>query len=311
MERERQREYKGPTYADKMSEAYREVEERLNKLTVDAINAGSASGEQRGAEGRGSDEEEEQEEEEDDFVVAPELPRIELVNLKMMEADELLHFVWGQEHVAHAILDVKRWAALPENSGNMPQVVAKWVQMTSAKSAKEAKLTCDLLGVLVDECVVDSSVIARAVADEELQDILRAENVVLLKHLNNLLAGLDLAPIAAVDRAAGAEGEGGGDGEDGGAGGDDDDEEALLAELAAMRGSGGNAPASDAWESGASGGPDETLRSTGHVDAGGMYGGGCEGEGAGGSEYSGGVSSKEPSSTEPSSSSGKPDDDKA
>ena len=38
-----------------------------------------------------------------------EVPRIEMVNLKMMDAEEILRFVWGQEFVALAMVDVKRW----------------------------------------------------------------------------------------------------------------------------------------------------------------------------------------------------------
>ena len=240
MERERQREYTGPTYADKMSEAYEVMEERFHKLTTEAVKAGKKVGKDKGG---GRKEEQDGESGEDSMqediepALIIERPRIELVNLEMMDAEELLRFVWGQQKTSHAIYDVKRWAALPDNKYNLPQVVDKWVQLTIEKGELEAQKTCELIDILVVDGLVDSKAVAAAVANRKLQDILRAENVVLLKHLNRLLSRLQL-PL--IPRASGGEGEDG-HGEEWAEHGDggEDDEMALLAELAARRGSGG------------------------------------------------------------------------
>ena len=242
MERERQREYKGPTYADRMSEAYREVEERFQKLTTQAILAGK----RRDGEGVAHEvpivDQEQFTQDQDCWgeeeaamdpaapgAVVPEQPRIELVNLKMMDADELLHFVWGQERSSHAMFDVKRWVELSENTRKLAKVVDRWVHLSSAKGAKESVMTCEILEYLLQESLVDPKAVQAAVADEELQDILRAENMVMLKRLNVVLSRLDLPLIPGDDC----------DDEAGGDKADDDDELALLAELAAMRTAGG------------------------------------------------------------------------
>jgi hypothetical protein len=103
--------------------------------------------------------------------------------------------------------------------------------MASAKGAKHSSMMCEVLEHLVQEGLVDTRAVQAAVADEELHDVLRAENVVMLQQLNFLLShlGLPLIPSS-----------GGGADDDGPAGaenGADDDEMALLAELAALRGS--------------------------------------------------------------------------
>lgn len=243
MERERQREYNGPTYADKMSEAYREVEERFERLTTQAILAGrerdgKGAAEEvvhAGTQDRSTHDSSGRDEGEAAAAAASSLvseqPRIELVNLKMMDADELLHFVWGQEKTCNAMFDVKRWVQLPENARKHAQVVGQWLHLASARGARESSMTCEILEDLAQEGLLDSKVVGAAVASEKLQDVLRAENMMLQERLNLVLKRLGLAAIPC---SAG--------GEDhhhesmaGGDEADDEDELALIAELAAMR----------------------------------------------------------------------------
>ena len=217
MERERQRDYKGPTYADKMSEAYRDIQERFEKLTTDAINAGKATtdaikakrAEGHASDGRDSDDHDADAEpllqdsklEPSLAVPAPDQPRIELFNLQMMDSDEMLRFVWGQEHVAYAILDVKRWAALGENRNSLPEVLDRWVHLTSAAGISEVKRTCQLLGLLVEHGVIDGGMLAATVANEGLSSVLRAENMTFLKHLNSLLTSLKMTTVPIADQS--------------------------------------------------------------------------------------------------------------
>lgn len=286
MERERQREYKGPTYADKMSEAYREVEERFERLTTEAILAGRASdgtgaaGEvHAGSQDRSTQDSWERDEGEAAAAAPPSLvseqPRIELVNLKMMDAGELLHFVWGQEKACNAMFDVKRWVQLPENARKLALVVDQWLHLASTRSAREASMTCEILEDLAQEGLLDSKVVEAAVVNEKLQDVLRAENMVMQERLNLVLMRLGLAVIPCSA--------GGGDDQEcaaGGAEADDEDELALIAELAAMRAADGG------------GGDGNGSATAGRA--------GLEERADGGEEEADGEDGSQPSSTEPS-----------
>ena len=91
-------------------------------------------------------------------------------------------------------------------------------------------MTCEILEDLAQEGLLDSKVVEAAVVNEKLQDVLRAENMVMQERLNLVLMRLGLAVIPCSA--------GGGDDQEcaaGGAEADDEDELALIAELAAMR----------------------------------------------------------------------------
>ena len=117
---------------------------------------------------------------------------------------------------------------------------------------------------------------------------MRAENIVLLKEMNTLFSSLQLPliPTSATTIGGGGGGDDADEGNEAGAGGDED-EMALLAELAAMRGSGGSVTA---WE-------DANASS----DSGGVQGMGRR-DLYGDDNVEPGMMEVEPSSTEPSDS---------